>query len=215
MKEIDLNELTADPLVAASLRGGSTTVTLSGFVRSVDEETISVCGSQMGGPYVEFPRSAVIATFSEEDSDAVMFVLNDDVEFRKVAVVDADTLLLGDSIQAEQSMHLARQEGRRPTDSGCGCEGSKAAAHSADDPWAPDPSSVAAFAAAPWGPAGGIGGGVLGAGLSYRCGLNHCWCDSMLNVTCAGIVNECRRRGKTTTCKFNGTGDSTRSWCTC
>jgi hypothetical protein len=89
MKPVDLGKLAADPILAARARVGVDTVTVRGFVRSVDEQTIALATSLDGDSFVEYPRASVVAAFREDDSTETTLVVQADSRVRVVALTRA------------------------------------------------------------------------------------------------------------------------------
>lgn len=85
MKKLPLSRLTADPLTKARAEADTETVTISGYIRSTDEDTISICEKQTSQSYVEYPRSAIEAAFNtDEKSTKVTLVVAGDAKVRTV-----------------------------------------------------------------------------------------------------------------------------------
>lgn len=90
MKKLTLSRLTPDPLTKAHAQAGEDTMTIHGYVRSADEDTIAICEEQSGKSYVEYLRSAVIAAFEEgEDSERVAFVIKSNAKVRIIRTAKA------------------------------------------------------------------------------------------------------------------------------
>lgn len=88
MKKLTLSRLTADPFTKAHAQADEDTMTIHGYVRS--EDTIAICEEQSGKSYVEYPRSAVVAAFEEEeDSEKVAFVIKSNAKVRIVKTAKA------------------------------------------------------------------------------------------------------------------------------
>lgn len=79
MKEIDLSKLTADPLSKARCEADGETITISGYIRSVHKDTISLTDTQTSSSYTEYPRSSVIAAFEDDKKPGkiTLLVLSD------------------------------------------------------------------------------------------------------------------------------------------
>ncbi len=85
MKKLSLSRLTPDPLAKAHAQAAGETITVSGYIRNTDEDTISICQNQASQSYVEYPRSSITAAFSEDDdSTKVTFLIASDAEVRTV-----------------------------------------------------------------------------------------------------------------------------------
>ena len=66
MKEIDLTKLTANQLSKAISDADGETGIVSGFVRSVSKETISLAETQTSSSYAEYERSSIVAAFEDK-----------------------------------------------------------------------------------------------------------------------------------------------------
>ena len=66
MKKIDLTKLTADPLSKARSEADGETSIISGYIRSVNKDTISLTETQTSSSYTEYTRSSIIAAFEDD-----------------------------------------------------------------------------------------------------------------------------------------------------
>ena len=94
MKELDLNALAADPVLAARVRAGQATTTLTGYIRSADADKVGLSPSQSGGSYVEIPRASIVAAFEDEDSRKVTLIVASDSEVHEINPTDASTVFM-------------------------------------------------------------------------------------------------------------------------
>ena len=92
MKTIDVDKLQRDPLSAAIAGTDKETVTVSGFICAVDKATISVCETRDSASYIEYPRSAVIAAFTDEESDQVTLLVDADARVKAISAARAGAL---------------------------------------------------------------------------------------------------------------------------
>lgn len=151
MKQIDLDSVQPDPIVAARVAAGSPTVTVRGKVRSVDDTSVSICLDAGGSKYAEYPREAVLAAFADDDSSEISIV-----------VLKGATVRLVTQAQVAEPPTVRRAPKQ---EDGCGCEGG--------------PRAVAARRIG-GGPAGGFlgGGGRFAPPGLISCGGGFCTCDS-------------------------------------
>ncbi len=85
MEPIDLAKLAPDHLTKAIAESDGQTVTVSGYVRSTDKATISICMNRTSRSYTEYPRSSVVAAFrDDEESTKVTLLVASDAEVRIV-----------------------------------------------------------------------------------------------------------------------------------
>ena len=75
MKKVDLTKLTADPLSKARYEADGETSVVSGYIRSINKDTISLAESQTRTSYVVFERSSVVAAFEDEKKNGKVTLL--------------------------------------------------------------------------------------------------------------------------------------------
>lgn len=92
MKTIKIDKIQLDPLAAALASTDKETVTVSGYICAVDEATISVSETRDGTSYVEYPRSAVVAAFSDEESDQVTLLVEANARVKAISALRAGVL---------------------------------------------------------------------------------------------------------------------------
>ena len=86
MKKLNLSRLTPDPLAKAHAQTDGETITVSGYIRNTDEDTISICQNQASQSYVEYPRSSIKAAFSEDkDSTKTTFLVESNAMIRTIS----------------------------------------------------------------------------------------------------------------------------------
>lgn len=84
MKPIDLKKLEADPMASALGRSGKDTITVTGYVQAADDKVIALSPDRSGTSFTEYPRSAVIAGFEDEDTGKIALVVDAAVRVRGV-----------------------------------------------------------------------------------------------------------------------------------
>ena len=83
MKSLDISKLEADPLLKARAKANVKTITISGYIRSINKDTFTICSSQMSKSYIECPYSAIIAAFKcDEKTTKITFLINNDTSIR-------------------------------------------------------------------------------------------------------------------------------------
>jgi len=92
MKTIDVDKLQPDTLAAALASTDKETVTVSGYIYAVDKATISVGETRDGTSYIEFPRSAVIAAFTEEKTGEVTLLVDAQARVKAISTMRAGGL---------------------------------------------------------------------------------------------------------------------------
>jgi|SRR5665213_2395075 len=97
MKSIDLNKLQPDPIAAALASSDKEVVTVSGYICAINERTISMSETRDGTSYVEYPRSAIIAAFTEgelgkEESGRVTLIVDANARIRIISSSKVETL---------------------------------------------------------------------------------------------------------------------------
>lgn len=92
MKTIEVDKIQPDPLAAALASTDKDTVTVSGYINAVNNETISVSETRDGTSYIEYPRSAVIAAFTDEKSDQVTLLVESNARVKAVSAMRAGVL---------------------------------------------------------------------------------------------------------------------------
>jgi hypothetical protein len=70
MEKINLSKISPDPLTEACSQTDEETITVTGYVRSTDEDTISVCEDQTSRSFVEYPRRSIVGAFKEDEDPA-------------------------------------------------------------------------------------------------------------------------------------------------
>lgn len=76
---LDLSKLEADPLAKAQANASNKAITISGYIYSTDNNTISICESQVSQLRIVFPRSSIIAAFKDDDkARKTTFLINGD-----------------------------------------------------------------------------------------------------------------------------------------
>lgn len=75
MKPVDLSKLKADPLTKAIAESAGKTVAVSGYVRSINEDAISISKDPTSRSYVEYPRSSVAVAFRDDDESTIVTLL--------------------------------------------------------------------------------------------------------------------------------------------
>lgn len=89
MKTIDVDKLQPDPLALALSSTDKETVTISGYICASDKTTLSLSETRDGTSYVEYPRSAVIAAFSDEKSDQVILLVDANARVKVISATRA------------------------------------------------------------------------------------------------------------------------------
>lgn len=79
-KPIDLDKTKPDPLVAARAAASGETVTIVGYIRSIDKQTVTLSLDGRPDPCLEISRSDVVAAFSDDDDDRVTLLVKSDAE---------------------------------------------------------------------------------------------------------------------------------------
>jgi hypothetical protein len=69
-----------DPLVAARAAASGETVTILGYIRSIDKQTITLSLDGQPDPFLEISRSDVVAAFDDDNEDRVTLLLKSDAE---------------------------------------------------------------------------------------------------------------------------------------
>lgn len=92
MKTIEVDKLQPDPLAAALANTDKETVTVSGYICAVDKATISVSETRDGTSYIEYPRSSVIAAFTDEKSEHVTLLVEANARVKAVSAMRAGAL---------------------------------------------------------------------------------------------------------------------------
>ena len=92
MKTIDLDKLEPDPVAAALASSDKEAVTVSGYICAVDKATISISETPDAASYIEYPRSAVIAAFTDEQSSRVTLLIDANARARAISAARAGTL---------------------------------------------------------------------------------------------------------------------------
>lgn len=92
MKTIEVDKIQPDPLAAALTSTDKETVTVSGYICAVDEATISVSETRDGTSYIEYPRSAVVAAFTDEKSDQVTLLVEANARVKEISAMRAGVL---------------------------------------------------------------------------------------------------------------------------
>ncbi len=96
MQSLDLKKLKPDALTKAASEANGKFVRLTGFIRSADEHSLSICSSRTAASYLEFPRSAVIAAFREEKEESrVTLLIAKDAQVSVVSRCEASELSSG------------------------------------------------------------------------------------------------------------------------
>ncbi len=153
MKQIDLKNLKADPLVAARMAAGAPTATVKGRIRTINDESVCICLDKDGSSFVEYPRSAIAAAFVDEDDSDVTLLVH----------IGADVRIVRPGKVRQPPAPVSSAEPR----SGCNCENSGSTGITARRIARPNE--------------GAFGGGGLftdgGFGL-VRCRGGFCTCDS-------------------------------------
>ena len=87
MKRLDLTKLETDPLSTARHEVRRDTSVVSGYIRSVGKDTISLAESQIGNSYFVIERSSVIAAFEDEKKESrVTLLVFSDAEIKIVTM---------------------------------------------------------------------------------------------------------------------------------
>jgi len=92
MKTIKLDDLKPDPLSAAQASTDKETVTISGYICAVDKTTISVSENRNGTFHIECPRSAVIAAFTNEETEQVTLLVEANAQVKTVSTMRAEMI---------------------------------------------------------------------------------------------------------------------------
>ena len=75
VKPLSIEHLQADPIVAARAKADGDVITVTGFVRTVSDTTISLAKHRASQSFVEYPREAIAAVFEEEDDSGMVTLL--------------------------------------------------------------------------------------------------------------------------------------------
>ncbi len=89
MKTIDVDKIQPDPLAAALASTDKDTVTVLGYICAVDKATICVSETRDGTSYIEYPRSAVVAAFTDEKSDQVTLLVEANARVKAISAMRA------------------------------------------------------------------------------------------------------------------------------
>lgn len=89
MKTIEIEKIQPDPLAAALASTDKETVTVTGYVSSVDKASISLCDTRDGISCTEYPRTAIIAAFSDEKSDKLTLLVDANARVKVVTTTRA------------------------------------------------------------------------------------------------------------------------------
>ena len=93
MKKIDLSKISPDPFTEACSQNDEETLTVTGYVRCTDENTISVCEDQTSKSFVEYPRRSIVGAFKEDEKSAkVTFLVKSGAIVRIVKKSRADDI---------------------------------------------------------------------------------------------------------------------------
>jgi len=92
MKTIKIDDLKPDPLSAAQASTDKETVTVSGYICAVDKTTISVSENRDGTFHIECPRSAVIAAFTDEDTEQVTLLVEANAQIKTISIIRAEMI---------------------------------------------------------------------------------------------------------------------------
>lgn len=92
MKTLDLDKLEPDPVAAALASSDKEAVTVSGYICAVDKATISISETPDATSYIEYPRSAVIAAFTDEQSSRVTLLIDANARAKAISATRAGTL---------------------------------------------------------------------------------------------------------------------------
>ena len=93
MKTIDVDRLQPDPLAAALASTDKEIVTTFGYICAVGKTTISISATRDGTSYIEYPRSAVIAAFTDEDSEQVTLLVEANARVKAISAMQAGMLI--------------------------------------------------------------------------------------------------------------------------
>jgi hypothetical protein len=92
MKTIDIDKLQPDPLAAALAKSDKETVTVSGYICAVNKDTICISETRDGISYIEYPRAAVIAAFTDEKSEQVALLVEANARVKAVTTTRAGAI---------------------------------------------------------------------------------------------------------------------------
>jgi len=85
MKKLDIDKLSPDPFAAAVIGANYETAVVSGYIRSTDRDTISICKNRLDKSTIEFSRKSIVAAFNfDEKSTKVIFLIKKDTEIRSI-----------------------------------------------------------------------------------------------------------------------------------
>lgn len=87
MKTIDLDKLQPDPIAAAVARADKDVVTVSGYICAVSETSISMSMTRDDSSCREYPRSAVIAAFTDEETEQVTLLVDAKARVRAISTL--------------------------------------------------------------------------------------------------------------------------------
>lgn len=92
MKSLEIDKLEPDPLAATLASTDKETIIVSGYICNVDKATISLSNTRDGTSQIEYPRSAIIAAFSDEKSEKVTLLVEVSARVKIISTVRAGTL---------------------------------------------------------------------------------------------------------------------------
>jgi hypothetical protein len=84
MKRVEIRELSPDPIAKARAEADQDTATITGVVRTISEDAISLSLAGPGNPYLRISRDSVIAAFQDESGGVATLLVDEaaDVELR-------------------------------------------------------------------------------------------------------------------------------------
>jgi hypothetical protein len=89
MERVEVDELQLDPLAAALIESDKDTVTVTGYVCAADDATISLSDSRGSSVYIEYPRTAVVAAFTDEESGQATLLIESSARVREISTTRA------------------------------------------------------------------------------------------------------------------------------
>lgn len=92
MKTIEVDKIQPDPVAAVLASTDKETVIVSGYICAVNKATISVSETRDGTSYIEYPRSAVVAAFTDEKSDQVTLLVEANARVKAISAMRAGVL---------------------------------------------------------------------------------------------------------------------------
>ena len=96
MQPLDLKNLKPDALTKAISAVEGKFVSLTGYIRAVDDDSLSFCSSRSRSSHVEIPRTSVLAAFRDEAEEGrVTLLIAKDAQVAIVRRLDASEISTG------------------------------------------------------------------------------------------------------------------------